>query len=94
MKARNPYADIVVDTADLYDSSLSLDEECDRARKVWRAAMQAAGLPIGLGGFKQTVGEQGRILLAWFRGRDEQTYCVIFDPHNRKITNEPLTPGR
>ncbi|MFE0472710.1 hypothetical protein ACFW2V_13945 [Streptomyces sp. NPDC058947] len=87
------YTNFALDTTGLYDSGLSLDEECDRVRDAWRDAMRSAELHVGLGGFKRVVGEKGRILLAWFQGGDERIYCVIYDPSNRTVTNEPMVSG-
>lgn len=87
-KPGNTYADFALDTTGLYDSDLSLDEECDRVRTAWRDAMRDAGLHIGLGGFRQVVGKRGRILLAWFRGADERIYHVVFDPSGKRVTLE------
>lgn len=88
------YEELVVDLSDHHDSALSLEQECDRARTAWRDAMHAAGLSIGMGGFLQKAGNRGRVVLAWFRGSDEQIYYVILDLASHQVTSERSTSGR
>lgn len=82
------YENQILALDEIYDSSLSLTQECDRVRDLWRDAMKRAGLHIGVGGKRQIVGQQGRIVLAWFKGRTERFYYAVYDPANRQVTNE------
>lgn len=85
--ARNPdeYEKVVISTDGLYSASRSLKEECDYVRDTWRNTMKSLELPIFGGGFRQLVGESGRIVLAWFKGQNERIYYVIYDPTEKKI---------
>lgn len=79
------YESVTISTDGLYDASRSLKQECDYVREVWRNTVKSLGLPVFGGGFRQLIGEGGRIVLAWFKGRNGRIYYVIYDPAEKKI---------